>query len=208
MKKLKAFTLVEVLTVIVIFGVWILTVLYGISQTIYNKEIVKMQFQTSFLWREGIELLYNLRDSNFKKEFEWNCIFKALEAKDVTSSNNGYDFCKWWLFDSWTVMKISIGTGRFLYVETGSLQDDFWKNFESFRLYKCSSWDFFQYGYTGECTSWEETNYARYLLFKSLTESWNILPTGKVLKVESHVLYNGTFTGEDIIETILWNHQF
>ena len=78
MKYNKAFTLIEVLVIMMVFCVGILTVLYSITQTITNKEIVKLQLQTSFIGREGIELMYNLRDSNFKKELPWDCLFQNM----------------------------------------------------------------------------------------------------------------------------------
>ncbi|MCR5412844.1 MAG: type II secretion system GspH family protein [Patescibacteria group bacterium] len=82
MKYNKAFTLIEVLVIMMVFCVGILTVLYSITQTITNKEIVKLQLQTSFIGREGIELMYNLRDSNFKKELPWDCLFRNMGTED------------------------------------------------------------------------------------------------------------------------------
>ena len=193
-----------------VFCVGILTVLYSITQTITNKEIVKLQLQTSFIGREGIELMYNLRDSNFKKELSWDCLFQNMGNEDSEP-------CKWyfasWMNLSWTALKIAIGTGdQFISVETGNLLQDFSWNFQKYQLFKLFSGGstLFQYVYTGEY-SWtvEPSNYARYLLIKPLTESWQTLDTWKVVKIESHVLFdNGLLTGEDMMETILWNYQF
>lgn len=210
MKYNKAFTLIEVLVIMMVFCVGILTVLYSITQTITNKEIVKLQLQTSFIGREGIELMYNLRDSNFKKELPWDCLFRNMDSEDSEP-------CKWyfasWMNASGTLLKIAIGTGdQFIFVETGNLLQDFSGNFQNYQLFKLFSGDstLFQYVYTGEYW-WnvEPSNYARYLIIKPLTESGFILDTWKVVKIESHVLFdNGLLTGEDMMETILWNYQF
>ena len=211
MRYNKAFTLIEVLVIMMVFCVGILTVLYSITQTITNKEIVKLQLQTSFIGREGIELMYNLRDSNFKKELPWDCLFRNMDREDSEP-------CKWyfasWMNRSWTALKIAIGTGdQFIFWETGSaLQDSFTGRFEQYQLFKLSPENstLFQYVYTGEYW-WtvEPSNYARYLIIKPLIESGNFLDTWKVVKIESHVLFdNGLLTGEDMMETILWNYQF
>ena len=193
-----------------VFCVGILTVLYSITQTITNKEIVKLQLQTSFIGREGIELMYNLRDSNFKKELPWDCLFQNMGQGENEQP------CKWY-FSSWmnasgTILKIAIWTGeQFIFWETGStLQDSFTGRFEQYQLFKLFSGDstLFQYVYTGWWTV-EPSNYARYLIIKPLTESGFILDTWKVVKIESHVLFdNGLLTGEDMMETILGNYQF
>ncbi len=212
MKYNKAFTLIEVLVIMMVFCVGILTVLYSITQTITNKEIVKLQLQTSFIGREGIELMYNLRDSNFKKELPWDCLFRNMGTEDSEP-------CKWyfasWMNRSWTTLKIAIGTGdQFIFVETGDFPQDFSGNFQKYQLFKLFSGDstLFQYVYTGDYW-WmgmvEPSNYARYLIIKPLTESGNVLDTWKVVKIESHVLFdNGLLTGEDMMETILGNYQF
>ncbi len=221
-KNLKFwFTLVEVLFVIAVFGIGILAVLHGVNQTVLNKELIKMKIQTSFLWREGIEMLYNLRQSNGYKELSWNCIFTG-SAKD--------NYCQW-SFGSWRLLgtgvglKIAVGSwDEVMYLSTGNITENFEQDFKTFRLFSSSNAQgYFQYCYSGQngCVEpsqqgiWltEETpdnasHFARYIVFKSLTESGNKLPEEKVLKVESHILFNnGLLTWEDVIETILGNYE-
>jgi hypothetical protein len=50
-------------------------VFYGITQTLGNQDKANTQITSSFLAREGIELMYNLRDSNYRKKLPRNCIF-------------------------------------------------------------------------------------------------------------------------------------
>jgi prepilin-type N-terminal cleavage/methylation domain-containing protein len=82
----KSFTLVETLIVIAVFGIGILAVLYGIAQTLSQQDRAKTQITSSFLAREGIELMYNLRDSNYHKELPWNCIFQVIEDSAVVDT--------------------------------------------------------------------------------------------------------------------------
>jgi prepilin-type N-terminal cleavage/methylation domain-containing protein len=84
----KAFTLVETLIVIAVFGTGILAVLYGIAQTLGQQDKAKTQITSSFLAREGIELMYNLRDSNYRKALPWNCLFQPIDVGAVVSADD------------------------------------------------------------------------------------------------------------------------
>ncbi len=90
MKK-SAFTLIEMIIVILVFGTGILAVLYGIVQTLANQDRANTQITSSFLAREGIELMYNLRDSNYRKKLPRNCIFKPIKRN---SNETADDVCK------------------------------------------------------------------------------------------------------------------
>ncbi len=52
MKKFRAFTLIETLIVIVVFCIGILVVLYGLSQTLRNKDYANIQIKSAFFARE------------------------------------------------------------------------------------------------------------------------------------------------------------
>jgi hypothetical protein len=55
-------------------------VLHGVSQTLRNQDYANVQITSSFLAREGIELMFNLRDANYHKELPWNCVFKSVNS--------------------------------------------------------------------------------------------------------------------------------
>ncbi|MDR0282784.1 MAG: type II secretion system GspH family protein [Candidatus Peribacteria bacterium] len=90
MKK-SAFTLIEMIIVILVFGTGILAVLYGIVQTLANQDRANTQITSSFLAREGIELMYNLRDSNYSKKLPWNCVFDPIKQNSNESAD---DVCR------------------------------------------------------------------------------------------------------------------
>ena len=201
----KAFTLIETLIIIIVFGTGILVVLYGIGQTIAQQDRAKTQITSSFLAREGIELMYNLRDSNYHKALPRNCIFQTVHKSDFTES----DFCSS-LFSSWTVLKLAMGSGNaYFHVETGTLSEDFEENFSNFQLFYRTgdiAWtQGFQYGYTGNGGT--PLRYARYVLINALYDGETPLPESTLLKIESHVLFNkGGLTGEHVMESFIGNY--
>ena len=76
MKIKKAFTLIEIIIAIVIFSVWILSVLRLVTSNLSLMDKNNLRTQATLLAKEGIELVYNLRDANIKKELSWNCLMK------------------------------------------------------------------------------------------------------------------------------------
>jgi len=64
-KRQKAFTLVEVLIAISILTVGILSGFILITKVLYNTAVIQDRLTASFLAQEGIELVRQVRDSNF-----------------------------------------------------------------------------------------------------------------------------------------------
>lgn len=63
MKNLKAFTLIETLIVVFIFGVGILAVLRLLTYSLGYFDSINMRVKANFLAKEGLEIAYNIRDS-------------------------------------------------------------------------------------------------------------------------------------------------
>ena len=215
MKKIYALTLIETLIAILVFWIGILVVLQWLSQTIRNQEYANMQIKSAFLAREWIELMFNLRDANYRKELPWNCIFNKSEPNEPINENEN-PFCKWyfWSWDDNNVLKIWIWSGEYIHVETGNInKDDFDANFTWFQIYfhtwnvlNSSTW--FRYDYTW--SEEEATRFARYLLITwVVAEDGEIIDTDKLLKIESHVLYQKWYlTWEKVMETFIGNYEF
>ena len=216
MKKHSAFTLIETLIAIVVFWIGILAVLHGLSQTLRNQEYANMQIKSSFLAREWIELMFNLRDANYRKELPWNCIFENVENLKDSYSENENPFCVWyfWLWDD-NVLKIWIWNDEYIYVETGKLNEDFDENFENFQIF-FHTWDVLNNstGFVYNYEKWDNENdewwtrFARYLVI-----TWVVadepLDKDTLLKVESHVLYKKWhLTWEKVMETFIGNYEF
>lgn len=207
MKKIKAFTLLETLIVIMVFCIGILVVLNGLSQTLRNKDYANTQIKSAFFAREWIEMVFNLRDANYHKELPWNCIFQW--NKNLTD-----EWCKENL-QPWTVLKISMwSNNEYIYVETGSIDElDFDSIFTGYQIYfhtwnnvlNGATWYYYDYSWTEE----EKTWFARYLLVTWVTADGININTDKLLKIESHVLYQRwALTWEKVMETFIWNYEF
>ena len=216
MKKIKAFTLLETLIVIMVFCVGILVVVHGLSQTLRNKDYANTQIKSAFFAREWIEMIFNLRDANYHKKLPWNCIFTPAEINE----ENTYDidenpFCNDYLW-SWglQVLKISMWSGnQYIHVETsGDIQDFTWM-FEAYQIYEHTGWlngtTWFYYDYDQD--NGEKTWFARYLLITWVVydETNSVINKKKLLKIESHVLYQRwALTWEKVMETFIWNYEF
>ena len=213
MKKFKAFTLLETLIVIMVFCIGILVVLHGLSQTLRNKDYANTQIKSAFFAREWIEMIFNLRDANYHKELPWNCIFNRVEHLRTDYEEDENPFCEnylWW--DNSQVLKISMWSGtEYIYIELWTLENIFEKDFKNYQIY-VHTWvlnneTWFYYDYNPE--NGEETWFARYLVV-TWVSNWNeIVGKDKLLKIESHVLYQRwSLTWEKVMETFIWNYEF
>ena len=217
MKKIKAFTLIETLIVIIVFCIGILTVLIWLSQTLRNKEYANTQIKSAFFAREWIELMFNLRDANYHKELPRNCIFSPIDHLKNEYKEDENPFCSKWYFWFWSansILKISMGTGNnYINISTWDLSDDFDSIFNEYQIYfhtwvniNNQSWFIYNHEWNEEEMTW----FARYLVVTWVIDNnWKPIDPGKLLKIESHVLYKRwVLTGEKIMETFIWNYEF
>ena len=213
-KNLTAFTLLEAIIAIAVFCTGILVVLYWVSQTLRNQDYANVQINSSFFAREWIELMFNLRDANYHKELPWNCVFRPVSNLQAQYSEDVNPFCGWYLW-SWSVNVLKIGIwswSEYVFVETGSLSDDFEDNFNNYQIY-VHTWNIID-GETGFIYNhtWNEEEkiwFARYLVVTWIVENGVNIDKNKILKVESHVLYKRWgFTWEKVMETFIWNYEF
>lgn len=76
-KRQKAFTLVEVLIAITILIIGILSGFILVTRALYNVAVIQDRLTVSFLAQEGIELVRQMRDTNFLRilngeSINWN----------------------------------------------------------------------------------------------------------------------------------------
>jgi aspartate oxidase len=64
---------------ILIFGAGLLVLLTVLNKNIILAKKVQLQTQATFLAKEGIELVYNLRDSNTIKYYPWNYLSGTMD---------------------------------------------------------------------------------------------------------------------------------
>ncbi len=214
MKKKLAFTFIEIMIAIVIFSIGILAVLRLVTANLGTMDENNTRIQATFLAKEWIELVYNLRDTNLEREFLWNCVpkndFYDWDMDDLQrqlrSNDDINDALCDGFFGTWKNLKISFDPNLYLYTQLSDKYLDFPKNYKQNKLYLFTggintSW----YAYTG--VNWKDSYFARYISFDLVREWEDVLPHDKILKVRSHVLYmKWSNTWEVVFESFIWNY--
>ena len=209
----KAFTLIEVLIAITVFSVGVLAVLNLIMNNLWTLDKIQTKITATLLAKEGIEIAYNIRDSNLQKWFAWDCILKT--AEEISASENlgaDFDVCEAHFSSGFEDKVLQVGFDPKGYyfahpvtIESGSFAELFSGNRLSYFTQEINGQKLFRYGYS-TTESWAETSFARYLLFTGLVENGKNLPTDKLLKIESHVLYQkGWYHGDIVLESVMGN---
>ena len=215
MKKQKAFTLIETIIAISVFCIWILTVLFWLSQTLRNQDNASLQIKSAFFAREWIELIFNLRDANYHKELPWNCIFTPIEKFKSDYKEDENPFCSQYL-KTGTILNISLWDEDGYYISIDSYEwdetNEFDDMFDKYQIY-LHTWNVLNWKtgflYNNTWTEDEKTWFARYLLITGVVEDGNLISPDNLLKIESHVLYKRwERTWEKIMETFIWNYEF
>ncbi len=213
MKKKSAFTFIEVIVAITVFAIGVLAVLRLITQNLVTLDSTQSRTTATFLAKEWMELVYNMRDSNIDKWLPRDCVLKTWFSIDAFGSIDPEKVCLW-NFSSWNqdnhVLQVSFDADWYTYAFPVAAEKDFAELRIANRLYY-TTWDvwwhqIFRYSsYPGKSS--EPTAFSRYILFTGVREWDEILPRESILKVESHVLYTrGAKTGEVVLESFIGNH--
>ncbi|MEI7477281.1 MAG: prepilin-type N-terminal cleavage/methylation domain-containing protein [bacterium] len=73
MRRRTGFTLIEVMIALFLFGVGMLTLLRAITYFLSMGQEVRQQAQAVALAKEGIDILYNQKDTNLRRGVQRNC---------------------------------------------------------------------------------------------------------------------------------------
>lgn len=195
MKK-NAFTLIEILVALVVFGIWILSIFALVTNNIWLVQKVKVKTTATFLAREWLEYAFNQRDTNLFKWVDWKC------AK-LDSNYNCFSYFGIWnayrLEKSFTWSYIFVPTStdfssNVLYFHSGSINID--NNY--------SSW----YWYSHDSSGWEETFFSRYIYFTWAYLQWDgkVWDDNLIMKIQSHVDFNKSSLSkwEVVLESFIW----
>ena len=177
-KKTKAFSIIEVMIWIILFTMWIISVYAVIVSTLKMNDYNKNYVIATWLAREQIELIRNIRDSNYKKIQIYNQINPATD----NHSN---------LFETGTYYKVENNfsdTADFpIKVEKINV---FWEWVDELNWkmndYKLNySWWIYSY------YSWEPTHFYKYIKVDDITYSswWTTYVIDKWFKVTSKVIW-------------------
>ena len=205
----KAFTLIEILIVIVIFWVGILAILSIMANSVKNFDTINMQTRATLLAKEGIDLAFHHRDSNLEQGYPrdyyartgnndwgneeflwkgWNTTFKI--GLSVDKNKNPY-----YLLEKTEIWEYTADTFD-EYFKTFALE---LTNLELTKLKPQENITITPYTYKAR-TETPNKGYARRIEFVPPT-----IKNLELLKVNSHVIYKRwSFTGEVVLESFLW----
>lgn len=199
----------EILIVIVIFGVGILAVLTLLTNSIWYFDTINMQTRATLLAKEGLDLTFHHRDSNILEGLPWNyyanngeelyrkdqATFKITLNKGTQETENEVDTIKY--------LNLELQDSQSQKEENKS---DFDQKFKTFAM---DIGDDGSYEYI-EAQNWEKTipnkGFARWIIFDAVKwEDGNAIKGEKILKVSSHVLYKRwATTWEVVLESLIW----
>jgi prepilin-type N-terminal cleavage/methylation domain-containing protein len=74
-------TLIEIMIAIAVFGIGILAVLSLLTSNIATVDKAKIRTTMTMLTKEGMEMIYQIRDTNLLTFSQWDC----LQYKDADS---------------------------------------------------------------------------------------------------------------------------
>ena len=200
----KAFTLIEILIVIVIFWVGILAILSIMANSVKNFDTINMQTRATLLAKEGMDLAFHHRDSNLEQGYP-----RDYYARTGNNDWGNEEF----LWTGWnTTFKIGLSVDKdqnpyYLLEKIGIWEytaDTFDEYFRTFALEltkpeATKNITITPYTYKAT-TETPKKGYARRIEFARLK-----IGNLELLKVNSHVIYKRwSFTGEVVLESFLW----
>ncbi len=187
-------TLIELLIAIVIFWIWVIYVVGNVIWNISYVERTSMKTQSTFLAKEGIEIAYNLVDSNIERWMHWNC------ANYDTNDYSCDDFL--WSWNSYYKAEISTWSAFSISSISNTNHED---NILYFHTWDLNWYTWFWYDHDD---TWKETDFSRYLYFTwvySEGDSW-VLDKSEILKVKSVVKFKKwAYTWDVTLESFVWN---
>ena len=186
----KGFTMIEILVVIVVFGVGILAILTMLTNSIGYFDTVNMQTRATMLAKESLDLAYNHRDGNLEQGYPRNYVgYDETNNKEIVRT-------------PWEVYKLGFSKEGYYLLEKSKKQSDFSSNSDAFRVVlekgdgKLPS--YYRYLEEKDASTDVSKGFARRIEFSKV--KWEF-PENKLLKISSHALYQrGATTGEVVLE--------
>lgn len=214
------FTFIEILIAIIVFSIWIFAVLGLVTSNLRWVERNDLKLQGTLLAKEGLELVYNLRDSNLERELPRNCIMKhEIYEWDADDFSKKFGECVSFMessrvenpelacicphyFGKSSPIKVSYSDRNYVVVD----YTDTTFSWNRLYIHTGSKWELW---YSHEEDGGQETFFSRYITFDSIGETVSEKPldADKILKVSSHVLWEKwSYTGEVVLESFIWNY--
>lgn len=192
-------TIVEIIIAIIIFWLWVLTILNMIIENLSLLDKVKNKTTATFLSKEWIEIVYNIRDWNSDRWLRWDC----------ARMNSAFDCIQ--RFSNLSSYKVSLNITWYYNISTTTDNpEDNMLYYHTWTITKMSpiwavilTWFWYDY----DSNWWEQTIFSRYIVFSWAYLEWDgwIADVNKLLKIESHVFYQkGWYTWDVVLESFIW----
>jgi hypothetical protein len=199
-------SIIEVIVAIFIFTIWLSSIYLVIISSINLNEYGKNQIIASNLAREWLELVKNLRDSNYANLHNWNSINPNLTALFDTPSN---------LIQTWAFYKVELDYNSvFPWFSTKIEKINDFKEWKEFLITSMKDYELCfnsEKKYTYNCISWNNrSGFYRYVKFEDLQykdDLWNDVIVKDAYKVISKVIWYKKGYHEINLTTILANHK-
>lgn len=192
-KNTSGFAIIEILIWIFIFTLGLLSTYALVAQTINFNEYSKNSIIASNLAREGIEIVRNIRDNNYKNLYKWN----KLPWNDVSSlfQTGVYykvenDFSLW--NPLWVKFEVIPNFGEWIW-EINSKMQDYVLCLDS------------ENKYTYNCIGNKKTYFYKYIKFDDVLYNswWNMIVIEDSLKLTSKVVWYNRWYHEIELKTVL-----
>ncbi len=204
----KGVTLIEIVIALFVFAVGILAVVRVITTNISVIDTMKLKIQAQSLAKEGIDLVFNIRDTNLARGLDWQCAYinpEAISKLEERQPFNG-QICGGSFWPD-SAFRVAVDPeGRLFAAETNS-GATFEQLFTDNQLFITNlqttaySWQLL----THDTTQGTGSLFARYITFEPVYQEETAVDTDKLLKVTSHVLYQkGAIQGEVTLESFIW----
>ena len=201
MRKFKrAFSIIEVIIWVFIFSLWISAIYMLISSTLTMDMYNKNHIVAWNLSREGIELVRNIRDSNYTSFHSWNQLWPHLDYNDSSNYFNAPSYYKIENdFSSSAIFPIKI--------EDISLWFDEWEDKIStaMQAYRLCLDTKNRYTYDCSTPTNKKTNFYRYIKTDELKykEWWSTQVINNAFKLTSKVIWLDRWYHEFELNTII-----
>lgn len=204
MKK-RAVTLLEIIIALFVFAVGILAVIRVITTNIAVIDTMKVKIQAESLAKEGIDIIFNIRDTNLERGMNRQCAYISDAA--IASLQNWVPFA-WQIcgssFSDGSKYRVGVDVEWRINIATTTTGNSFEETFGINQLQEIV----WANEYTGtlllHSTQGTGSYFARYISFAPVYQSGTALDTNKLLKVTSHVLYRKwSIKGEIVLDSFI-----
>lgn len=171
----KAFTIIELLIAMIIFGIWILVVVSVLNHNVLLSKTLSLKTRATMFAKEWMELVFNIRDSNNLQYKKRNCYMDCHEYSD-----SGF---LWKLWKTWTNYRINLNIVSYIPQarEISDLSES--QIYTQTWAVTGSSYNWFRYSYY---LTWsKKTPFRRYVNFEDVrwldaSSSWKILKLNSI----------------------------